>query len=164
LLIHDARHRFPERDGTATLARAEDAIVGGEDVGFDAGVIDFFGGIAGTAEQGEKAEFHFLRTDGRKIDFPDIEMGIEEGYAVRVLVGLRAKVADDADFGFAVFLGPAKDELLLGGKLVAGKNAGAVEAKENGGGVLREDAAVEIAADEEDGDLLRDASAAAHNL
>jgi len=40
-------------------------------------------------------------------------------------------VADDADFGFAVFFWPAKDEFLLGRKFVAGKNAGAVKAEEN---------------------------------
>jgi len=47
---------------------------------------------------------------------------------------------------------------------VAGKNAGAVKTEEDGGGVLGEDAAVQIGADEEDGDLFRDASTAAHNL
>ena len=61
---------------------------------------------------------------------------------------MRAKVADDADFGFTVFFGPAKDELLLGRKFVAGENAGAVKAEEDSGGVLREDAAVQIGADE----------------
>ena len=78
--------------------------------------------------------------------------------------GLLADVADNADFGFCVFFRPAKDEFLLWGKLVAGKNAGAVKAEENGGGVLGEDAAAQIGADEEDGNLFRDASAAAHNL
>ena len=81
-----------------------------------------------------------------------------------MLAGLLAEVADDADFGFAVFFWPAKDELLLGRKFVAGKNAGAVKAEENGGGVLGEDATIQIGADEEDGDLFRDASTAAHNL
>jgi hypothetical protein len=77
---------------------------------------------------------------------------------------LRAEVADDADFGFLVFFGPAKDELLLRGKLVAGKKAGAVKAEEDGGGVLGEDAAIQIGTDEEDGDFFRDAGRATHNL
>ena len=47
---------------------------------------------------------------------------------------------------------------------MAGKNAGAVKAEKDGGGVLGEDAAAQIGADEEDGNLFRDASAAAHNL
>ncbi len=47
---------------------------------------------------------------------------------------------------------------------MAGKNAGAVKAQEDGSGVLGENAAIQIAADEEDGNLFRDASAAAHNL
>jgi len=45
-----------------------------------------------------------------------------------------------------------------------GSDAGAVEAEENGVGGLRENLAVEIAADQEDRDLFRDAAAAAHNL
>lgn len=159
-LIHDAQGGFPESGGATTLARAEDAIVGVADVGFNAGVI----GIAGAADYRDKAKLHFQSTDGRAFDFPEIEMGIEEGHAVGVLAGLRAEVADDADFRFFVFFWPAKDALLLWGKLVTGKNASAVKAEENGGGGLGEDAAIEIAADEQDGDLLRDASAAAHNL
>jgi len=158
------RGRFPERGGTATPARAEDTFVGGADVGFDASVIDFFQGIAGAADEREKAKLHFSGGDGRKVDVPETEIGIEEGDAVGVFAGLRAEAADHADFRFFVLFGPAKDELLLRGKLMAGKNAGAVKAEENGGGVLGKDAAVQIAADEEDGNLLRDASAAAHNL
>ena len=146
------------------LAKADDAFVGGADVGFDAGVVDLFESIAGAANNREEAKLHFRRIDGREVDLPKIEMGIEEGYAVSVLAGLLAKMTDDADFRFAVFFGPAKHELLLGGKLVAGKDAGAVKAEKDGGGGLGEDAAIQIAADEEDGDLLRDASTAAHNL
>jgi len=77
---------------------------------------------------------------------------------------LRAKLADDADFRFDVAIGAAKDELLFGGKLVMGNDASAVEAEENGVGGLGENLAVEIAADQEDGDFFRDAAAAAHNL
>jgi hypothetical protein len=77
---------------------------------------------------------------------------------------LRAELADDADFRFDVAVGATKDELLFGGKLVKGNDAGAVEAEENGVGGLGENLAVEIAADQEDGNLFRNAAAAAHNL
>ena len=155
---------FPEGRGAAALAIAQDGAVGGADVGFEAGVVNFFEGLAGATDEGDKAELLFDFADGRKVDFPEIEMEIEESDAVGVLAGLFAEVADDADFGFLVLFGPAKDELLLGGKLVAGKNAGAVKAEENGGGGLGENAAVQIAADEEDGNLFRDAGRATHNL
>jgi len=45
-----------------------------------------------------------------------------------------------------------------------GRDSGTVAAEENRGGVLGEDAAIQVTPDEEDGDFLRDASAAAHNL
>lgn len=112
-LIHDAQHRFPESRGTATLARAKDACVGGADVCFDAGVVDFFQSVAEAADEREKAELHFQGADGWEVDLPEIKIRIEEGHAVGVLAGLRAKVADNADFRFLVLSGPAKDELLL---------------------------------------------------
>ncbi len=91
-------------------------------------------------------------------------MGIEEGDAVGVLAVLRAELADDADFGFRVLIGPAEEELLFGGELVAGEDAGAVKAEEDGIGGLGKDFAIQVAPDEEDGNYFRDASAAAHNL
>jgi len=77
---------------------------------------------------------------------------------------LRADVTDDADFGLFIFFRPAKNEFLFGRKFMARENAGTAAAKENRGGVFGEDTAVQITPDEEDGDFLRDASAAAHNL
>jgi hypothetical protein len=41
---------------------------------------------------------------------------------------------------------------------------GAAKAEEDGGSGLGEDAAIEVAPNEEDGNFFRDASAAAHNL
>ena len=64
-----------------------------------------------------------------------------------MLAGLLAEVADDADFRFFIFFRPAKDELLLKGKFVAGKNAGAMKAEEDGGGGLGKDFAVQVAHD-----------------
>ena len=61
-------------------------------------------------------------------------------------------------------VGDLEDELLFGGKLVAGKNAGAVKAEENSGSALGKHAAVQIGADQEDGDFFGDAGRAAHDL
>jgi len=156
--------RFPERGGAAAPAETENAIARGEDVRFDAGVVDFFESLAGVADEREEAAFHFGGRHGRKVDVPKLQAGIHEGHAVGVDALLRAKLADDPDFRFDVAIGATKNELLFGGKLVMGNDAGAVEAEENGVGGLGENLAAEIAADQEDGNLFRDAAAAAHNL
>ena len=153
---------LPEGGASATLAVAKDAIVGGADVGFDAGVVDFFERVTRGADERDEAELLFRVGDRRKVDFPEIESLIEEGDAVGVEMALSANVTDDADVGFLVFFGPAEDELLLGRELVAGEDAGAVKAEEDGGGALGEHAAIQIGTDEEDGDFFRDAGRAAH--
>lgn len=163
-LIVIARCWLPEGRRTAGLASADDAVIGGADIGFDAGVVDFFDGLADGTDERDKTELSFDGADGRKIGFPEVEVGIEESDAVGVAASLRADVTNDADVGFFIALGPTKDELLLGGKLVAREDAGAVKTEEDGLGGFGEDAAIQIAADEEDGDFFRDASAAAHNL
>jgi len=154
--------RLPERGGAATFARTENAFVGGADIGFDAGVVDFLEGVAGGTDERDETELFFAAGDGRKIDFPEIEIEVEESNAVGVAARLFANLADDADVGLLVFVGPAEDELLFGGKLVAGKNAGTVKAEENSGSALGKHAAVQIGADEEDGDFFGDAGRAAH--
>jgi len=47
---------------------------------------------------------------------------------------------------------------------MARKNSGPVKAEDDGGGGLGEDPAIQVAPDEQDGDFLRNASSAAHNL
>ena len=111
--MHNALQRFPKSRRAATLAVAKDAFVGGADVRFEAGVVDFFQSIAGAADEGEEAKLLFHGADGREVNTPEIEIWIEEGYAVGVPAGLLADVADNADFGFCVFFRPAKDEFLL---------------------------------------------------
>jgi len=59
-------------------------------------------------------ELFFPIADGRKIDFPEIEIQFEESNAVGVAARLFANLADDADVGLLVFVGPAGDELLFG--------------------------------------------------
>jgi hypothetical protein len=156
--------RFPKSRGATAWTKTEDASGRGEDVRFDAGLVDFFEGLAGIADEREEAAFHFGGGQGRKVDVPKLQIWIGEGNAVGVNTLLSAELADDADFGFDVAIGAAKDELLLGGKFVMGNDAGTVEAEENGVGGLGEDFAVEIAADQEDGNLFRNAAAATHNL
>ncbi len=156
--------RLPKRGSAAAFARTEDAFVGGADIGFDAGVVDFLEGVAGGTGKRNEAEVSVAVGNGRKIDFPEIEIEIEESNAVGVAAGLFTDVANDADVGLLVFVGPAEDELLFGGKLVAGKNAGAVKAEENSGSAFGKHAAVQIGADEEDGDFFGDAGRAAHDL
>jgi hypothetical protein len=155
---------FPERGGAAALAEAKDAFTGGTDVSFDAGVFDLFQNSAGVADEREKAAFHFGWRQGRKIEVPELEVEIHEGNAVGVNVKLRTELADDPDFRFFVELRATKDHLLFGAEFMTGKNARAMKAKEDGACGLGENPPVEIAADQEDGDLFRDAAAAAHNL
>ena len=163
-MLRSACGGLPERGGSAAFAEAEDAVVGGADVGFEAGVVHLFERLAMGADEGEEAELPFRSAGRGKVDFPEIEAGIEEGDTVGVLSVLRAELADDADFGFLVALGPAEDEFLFRGELVAGEEAGAMKAEEDSGGGLGKDFAVQVAPDEEDGNFFRDASRAAHNL
>jgi len=159
-----ARRRLPERRAATALAKTKDAFIGGADVRFDGGAIDVFERFAGIADEQEQASLPFGGGQGRKLDLPEIEAGIEEGHAVGVAAGVGTDLADNADFGFLVTFGPTEKELLLGGKLVLGDEPGAMEAEEDGLGVLREELARQIAADEEDGDFFRDATADTHNL
>jgi hypothetical protein len=99
-----------------------------------------------------------------KFHAPEIQVGINEGEAVSMDAIGGAHFADDADGSFAVAIGATKDELLFGRNLVMRNDAGAVEAEEDGVGRLREDFAVEIAADQEDGNFFRDAASDTHNL
>ncbi len=106
--------RFPDGGGAAALAEAENAIARGEDVRFDAGVVDFFESLAGVADKREEAAFHFGGRHGRKVDVPKLQGGIHEGHAVGVDALLRAELADDADFRFDVAIGATKDEPVRG--------------------------------------------------
>lgn len=155
---------LPEGGGAAAFAETEDAFVGGADVGFGAGVVHLFKSFAMAADEREKAQLPFDGADRRKVNFPEIEILVEEGDAVGVVPVLGTDLADDTNFGFLVALRPAKDELLFGRELVAGEDASAMKAEEDSRGVLGKDFAAEVAPDEEDGNFLRNASAAAHNL
>lgn len=51
--------RLPKSGGAATWAETEDASGRGADVRFDAGLVDFFEGLARVADEREEAAFHF---------------------------------------------------------------------------------------------------------
>lgn len=53
------RGGFPESRGTAAFAKAHNAFVRGADVGFDAGVVNFFERLARIAGEREQTEFAF---------------------------------------------------------------------------------------------------------
>ena len=116
--IPGAEHRLPASRRAALLAIANDAFIGGADVRFDTGIFNFFEGLAGIADEREEAEFHFGGSGGRKLDIPELKVGIEEGDSIGVAAVLRAEMADDADFRFLVEIGQTKDEFLFGRELV----------------------------------------------
>jgi len=114
--------------GAAAFAEAENALVGGADVGFGAGVVHLFESLAVAADEGEKAQLSLRGGDRGKVNFPEIEILVKEGDAVGVVPVLGTDLADDANFGFLVALRPAEDELLFGRELVAGEDASAMKA------------------------------------
>lgn len=158
---------FPDGRVAATFAIAQDAVVGGNYVGFDAVIVKAFERLTHVADQREVAEFLFLWRRRGESHLPEIFHVIKERNVVGVyagVVGVISDLADDADFRFLVAFGPAKNHLLFGRKLVPGKKAGTVEAEENGLRFLGENLACQVGADQDDGNLFGDASASAHNL
>ena len=155
---------FPKSRKTAVFAETKKAFIGGEEDGFRAAAVQLLDGFAGAACEGDEALLDFGGSERRKFGGPKIELGIDESQAVGVDAIGSAHLADDADGGFGVAIGTTQDKLLLGRKLVMGNDAGAVEAEEDGIGGLGEDFAIEIAADQEDGNFFRDAASDAHNL
>lgn len=155
---------LPHGGIAAALAISQNAIVGGDDVGFDTLFVNAFERQAHIADQNQDAEFLFFLGRRRKFHLPEILNVIKKRNAVRVDAGVLADLADHADFRFFIAVGPAKDHLLLGGEFVLGKEAGAVKAEENGLRLLGKNPAGQIGTDQDDGNLFGDASASAHNL
>ena len=63
---------LPKSAGAAAFAEAEDAFVGGADVGLGAGVVHLFESLAMAADEREKAQLPLRGADRRKVDFPEI--------------------------------------------------------------------------------------------
>jgi hypothetical protein len=98
----------------------------------------------------------------RKFDFPEVEIRVAEGDAVDIAKGIFAEAADEADVGFPAGIGETHREDFIWSELVAGENAGTVEAEDKGVRFLGEDATGGVRSKEEDGDFFRDATASAH--
>jgi len=146
------------------FAETENAFVEGGVAGFQAGPIELFESLAGAAHHRQLACRDFCGSRRRELQSPKIKVWIDEGQTIGVTAGGRTDLADDADDGFAIAIGATKDQFLFRGKLVTGNDGGAVEADDDGGGGFGENRAIEIAADQEDGNFLRDAGSEAHNL
>ena len=146
------------------LAVTQDALVGGANVSFDAVVVNFLSRLADITDQKNNAKFLFSGGRRGKFHLPKIPNVIKERDAISVDAGVRADLANHADFRFFVALGPAKNHFLFRRKLVPGNEAGPVETEHHSFCGLRKNLAAQIGADQEDGDFLRDAAASAHNL
>ncbi len=153
---------FPDGRAAAPLAITENTIVGGANVSFDAVVVNFVSRLADITDQKNNAKFLFPRGWRGKFHFPEILNVVKERDAVSVVPRVRADLADDADFRFFVALWPAKNQLLLGRKLVPGNEAGTVTAEHHSFCGLRKNLAAQVRTDQEDGDFFRDAAASAH--
>ena len=155
---------LPDRRAAAVLAVPDDSVVGGAHVYFDAGIVDFFGGLTPIADKGEHTKLLFGRRERRVGRLPKILRRIEKSDAIGKAAGAHPDLADHADFHFPVALGPPQDKLLLGRELVFGDDAGPVKTQKNGMRRLGEDVTVQIRPDKEDGNFLRDAATSAHTL
>jgi len=154
----------PDGGIAAALAIAQNAIVGGNDIRFDAVLVKTLERLTHIADQSEDTEFLFLWVGRREFHLPEIFNVIKESNAVPVNSGVFTDLADHADLGFLVAFGPSKNHLLFRTKLVLGEKTCTVQAEENGLRLLGENLARQIGADQDDGNLLGDASASAHNL
>lgn len=127
-------------------------------------VVEALDRLANIADQSEYAEFLFLWCRWGKLHLPEIFNVVKKGNAVPVNAGVFADLANHADFGFFVALGPAQNHFLFGAKFVPGEQAGAVKAEESRLRFFGKDSTFQIGADQNDGNLFGDASASAHNL
>ena len=85
---------------------------------------------------------------------------MNKSYAVGVRIPLSADLTDDADVDFAIGFERAENQLLLRNEFVARQDAGAMQADDDGFSPFGENLAFAIAADQEDGNCNRNASAA----
>ena len=121
--------QLPKCRTATAFAVTQNSSLGGADVRFEAGIVNFLEGLAGGADEAEHAEFLFARRSGRKFCFPEFQLRVEEGNTVREMVVCRVELTHNANISFLVLGRPAQDKLLLGRKLVFGNNAGAVQAE-----------------------------------
>ena len=85
---------------------------------------------------------------------------MNKSYAVGVSIPLSADLTDDADVDFAIGFERAENQFLLRNEFVTRQDTGAMQADDDGFSLFGENAAFAIAADQEDGNCNRNASAA----
>jgi hypothetical protein len=95
----------------------------------------------------------------RETGFPEIERFVNKSYAVGVSIPLSADLTDGADVDFAIGFERAENQFLLRNEFVARQDAGAMQADDDGFSLFGENPAFAIAADQEDGNCNRNASA-----
>jgi hypothetical protein len=153
---------FPGSGQSAGLAITQDGLAGDKDVRFDFRLPDVG---AFVAEATFKIDAGML-DDGlgrrRKFNFPEIESGVRESDAVNVAARFFAQAADEADVGFAAGIGVAHSQHFVGSELIAGENARAVAAEDEGMRFLGKDASTSVRSKKHDGDLLCNATTSAH--
>jgi len=98
----------------------QNAVVGGNGVGFDTVIVNAFERLTHVADQGEYAEPLPLWRGRREFHLPEVHNGIKKRNAISVDAGVLTDLADDANFRFFVAFGPAKNEFLFWRKLVPG--------------------------------------------
>ena len=123
-------------------------------------MVRHFSGAATGALQERLAGLLFRIGQTRKVEAPKIDLGIQERDAVNVHIAVGPDLAHDASFDFFVGFLAANDEFLLGREFVLRHDSGAVAAEHDGFGALGEDAPFDVAANEGDSDLFRNACAA----
>jgi len=146
----------------AGLTEAKNRLAGKKNVRFDFSLLDVDAFVAKTAFEVNTGGAWPRLGGRREFDLPEIEIRVAEGDAVNVAGAVFTEAANEADVGFAARIGEAHGEDFVRGEFIARANTGAVETEDESMRFLREDAARGIRTEEDDGDLLGNATASAH--
>src|SRR5271157_2970681 len=162
LFFRDFRRALP-KGGIATLfAKANDALIDEEDVGFHVALLHRLAFFAAAAFQWHATSLLFSFGNWGKVDAPKVYVGVvRKRHAVGVDLAFGANPAYNAYQSFPVGIQIANDDLLLGGEFIRGNDAGAVAAEQDSLRHFREAFAIQIASGQKDSDLFWNATAAA---
>lgn len=136
----------------------------GVDVQFESLLTDHFTATANCALKCRASRCDCLTCQGRKLDAPEVDLGVEESNAVGIGAIRGANLSDDADVGFFIGFPMDKDQLLLDDKLVLRNDTCAVTAQDYRLCFFYELLTIGVAAGQENGDLFGNAAAAPHVL
>lgn len=135
-----ARGSFPGCRLAAGLAIAEDGLAGDKNVRFDFVLLDLDAFLAEATFEVHAGSAGPRLGRRRKFDLPEVEILVAKSHTVNIAASIFAETADQFDFGFAARFDDTHGEDFVGRKFVAGTNAGAVEAQNEGVCLLRKDA------------------------